>query len=267
VGDEMFHMKCVYEAANGVEAHMIANMLGQYDIATRIDGEYLTSGIGELPATGLVRVMADEENFERAREIIRKWEATSPPDTARSEPRRSFGPTWFLLGVVVTIGAVSWVYRPRPPLDGIDIDGDGRLDVRYIYNGQKLTRVERDSNRDGKVDAVYHYDARGLPTSAELDTDFDGRFETKEYFERGLLKTVDVDWDLDGNVDVHEEFTNGQLSTITRYAPDGYRIVKREYYEKGQLARADYDSDGDGVFDVTYRYDRYGEVVEATRNQ
>jgi hypothetical protein len=255
-------MKCVYEAANGVEAHMVANMLEQHEIATRIDGEYLTSGIGELPAAGLVRVMTDECNFERAREIIRDWEAKSPPDSVAPAAKRSFGSAWFLLGVAVTVGAMSWIYRPRAPVDGVDFNGDGRLDERYVYTDQALSRVEIDANLDGKVDAVYRYDSHGMPVSSELDSDFDGRFETKQTFERRLLKTVDIDWELDGKIDRHEDYLNGVLSTVTLYAPDGFHIVKREYYDRGILVRAEYDSDRDGIFDTSLRYDRYGEIVQ-----
>src|SRR5215831_15596043 len=137
-------MKCVYEAANGVEAHMIANLLEQHDIATRIDGEYLTSGIGELPAAGLVRVMADERHVDRARAIIRDWEAKSPPDQSAVTNKRLNGPAWFLFGVVVTVAAMSWVFRPRPHVEGIDYDGDGRFEDRFIYSDDYVSRVESD---------------------------------------------------------------------------------------------------------------------------
>src|SRR5262245_29489248 len=132
-------MKCVYEAGNGVEAHMIAHMLAQHDIETRIDGEYLTSGVGELPAAGLVRVMAEERHYERARQIIREWEAKSPPTPKPREQRRSFGAAWFLFGIAVTIGAMSWFDRERTLPQGVDFDGDGRLDEHFIYSNGSLS--------------------------------------------------------------------------------------------------------------------------------
>src|SRR5262245_44199775 len=63
-------MKKVYDAANGVDAHIVLHMLEQAGIAGRIDGEYLTGAIGELPPTGLVRVLVDEADAEEARAII-----------------------------------------------------------------------------------------------------------------------------------------------------------------------------------------------------
>jgi len=67
-------MKKVYDAASGVDAHIVLHMLEQAGIAGRIDGEYLTGAMGELPLSGLVRVMVEEPDVERARSIIAKWE-------------------------------------------------------------------------------------------------------------------------------------------------------------------------------------------------
>jgi hypothetical protein len=102
-------MKCAYEAANGVEAHMVANMLEQQRIDTRIDGEHLASGVGELPAMGLVRVMVDEERYDHAREIIREWEKTSPADGASAAVSRSNALAWFALGMIVGAALMNWM--------------------------------------------------------------------------------------------------------------------------------------------------------------
>jgi hypothetical protein len=102
-------MKCAYEAANGVEAHMIANLLEQQRLLTRIDGEHLAGGIGDLPAMGLVRVMVNEDDFDRAREIIREWEASTPPPQGEVVSRRSNAPLWFLLGMLAGAALMSWI--------------------------------------------------------------------------------------------------------------------------------------------------------------
>jgi hypothetical protein len=68
-------MKCVYEASNTIEAHLVNNLLISEAIHGRIDGEYLAGGIGELQAIGLIRVMVPEAEYERAMAIIRDWEA------------------------------------------------------------------------------------------------------------------------------------------------------------------------------------------------
>jgi hypothetical protein len=257
-------MKCAYEAANAVEAHMIANLLEQHSIESRIDGEYLAGAIGELPAAGLVRVMVDEMNHDRARQVIRDWEAASPPVSSDASVRTRT-PLWFFLGVATTVLVMSWVYRSKATADGVDFNGDGRFDETYSYDNGALRRVDGDANLDGRVDYVRRYNDRGRPDFAEVDLNFDGRFELKQTYERNYAKRVDIDWDLDGRIDRREDYTNGVLASVTHYAAAGGGIVKRERYQAGVLMAADYDADGDGAFDTAYTYDLFGEVIEAVR--
>jgi hypothetical protein len=102
-------MKCAYEATHSVEGHMVANMLEQHGIDARVAGEHLSSGVGELPATGLVRVMVDAADEARALEIIREWEAMSSPASDLTISKRSFAPAWFALGLVAGAAIMSWI--------------------------------------------------------------------------------------------------------------------------------------------------------------
>ena len=101
-------MKCAYEAAHSVEGHMVANMLEQHGLDARVDGEHLSSGVGELPATGLVRVMVNDGDEARAREIIRDWEAKSPTSDLPVS-KHSYAPAWFSLGLVVGATLMNWI--------------------------------------------------------------------------------------------------------------------------------------------------------------
>ncbi|MDX1693455.1 MAG: DUF2007 domain-containing protein [Ketobacteraceae bacterium] len=69
-------MKIVYEARDSLEGHMIANLLEQAGIFARVDGDFLQGGVGELQAFGLVKVRVNADDFDRARDIVRQWEAT-----------------------------------------------------------------------------------------------------------------------------------------------------------------------------------------------
>jgi hypothetical protein len=258
-------MKCAYEAANGVEAHMIANMLEQHSIASRIDGEYLSGAVGELPASGLVRVMVEDERYEEARQIIREWEAKSPPPSRTPVTRRTLGPVWFVAGMIVAVTAMSWMYRSRALIAGRDLNGDGKLDETYTYDNGRLAKVEGDANLDGKIDYILTYDSNNLPFASQMDLNFDGVFELKGVYERSNPKRVDIDWDGNGRVDRREDYASGVLSTVTYFGPDGESVVKRDRYRGGLLAEAEFDADGDGVLETTYQYDRYGEVIEARR--
>lgn len=257
-------MRCVYEAANNVEAHMVSNMLEQHNIPARVDGEYLTSGMGELPAAGLVRVMADESNYERAREIIREWETKSPVEAAPPATRKSRGALWFFAGVVVTIAITSWVNRSMVSTDGIDFNADGKLDERYFYTGQLLSRIEQDRNFDQKIDANYKYDSHGWLYLLELDDDFNGSVETRTFFENGNQKHGETDVDGDHSVDVRHEYVYGVLATST-YLAAGNTVRKREYFVNGLLNRDELDSDNDGTMDTFRKYDRFAEIIETTR--
>ena len=46
-------MKCVYQAGEALEAHMVAGLLEQVGIAAQVRGDLLQGGVGELPAAGL----------------------------------------------------------------------------------------------------------------------------------------------------------------------------------------------------------------------
>jgi len=67
-------MKNIYDAKNTIEANLIKNILQQEGVSAHIRGEYLQGGMGELPAMGLVSIMVDDADCQRAEKIIRDWE-------------------------------------------------------------------------------------------------------------------------------------------------------------------------------------------------
>lgn len=67
-------MKNIFDASNTIEANLLKNILEQEGVAAYISGEYLQGGMGELPAMGLVSVMVEDEDCQRAEKIIRDWE-------------------------------------------------------------------------------------------------------------------------------------------------------------------------------------------------
>jgi len=68
-------MKSVFDASNNIEAHLVMHQLQQAGINARIEGEYLQGGIGELAASGNVRVLVDPKDEAEARLVIADWEA------------------------------------------------------------------------------------------------------------------------------------------------------------------------------------------------
>lgn len=67
-------MKNIYDAQNTIEANLIKNILEQEGVSVHIRGEYLQGGMGELPAMGLVSLIVEDEDAQRAEKIIRDWE-------------------------------------------------------------------------------------------------------------------------------------------------------------------------------------------------
>ncbi|HET7924805.1 MAG TPA: DUF2007 domain-containing protein [Rhodanobacteraceae bacterium] len=69
-------MKIVYRAENIIDANLVKAALADAGIPAFVSGEYLTGGIGTLPALDLVNVMVAESDFERAAPIAESIDAT-----------------------------------------------------------------------------------------------------------------------------------------------------------------------------------------------
>lgn len=68
-------MHIVYRAENLFDAHLVKDALEAGDIPAYIAGEYLTGGVGQLPAMDYIAVMVPESTLPRAQEIVREIEA------------------------------------------------------------------------------------------------------------------------------------------------------------------------------------------------
>lgn len=75
-------MKTVYEASNSIEAYILKGLLATFEINAFVHGEHLQSGAGELPMTGCVRLMVDQNDYTQARMIITDWEHARPTSDA-----------------------------------------------------------------------------------------------------------------------------------------------------------------------------------------
>lgn len=68
-------MQTVHHASNAIEAHLLVDLLHQQGIAAFIEGEYLQGAVGELPASGLVRVVTAEADVPQAQALVAQWQA------------------------------------------------------------------------------------------------------------------------------------------------------------------------------------------------
>ena len=65
----------IYKAANSYEAHFIKGLLKKYSIESKLLGENLSIGIGELPVDVLqVDILVPKDQIEKSRNIISDYE-------------------------------------------------------------------------------------------------------------------------------------------------------------------------------------------------
>jgi hypothetical protein len=253
-------MKSVYKASTSLDAHMVLNLLLHEGIEGRIDGEYLPGGVGELQAMNLVRVMVDEVDYERAVRVIEAWEAIEVDEEETSGNRSSGGVSVFLAGVIIGGGLMYWAYNTPVTESGIDLNGDGVLDEKWIYRDDRISRTEVDRNFDGNADVVYSFDRKGVLKDSKQDDDFDGVFESVFRYEDGVIHTQESDLNQDGNIDLKAKYVHGNLDELIILGEGQDSRKKRQKFNMGKLVSADYDADGDGNYDISYEYDYFEEA-------
>ncbi len=99
-------MKCVYEASDVLEAHVIQGLLEQHRISAFIEGEYLLGGVGELPASRLVRILVNDDDLPAGSSLIRDYESANHPLSVQTPvaeggmPRRA---SWLLWAMAIMV--------------------------------------------------------------------------------------------------------------------------------------------------------------------
>ncbi|MEY2168219.1 MULTISPECIES: putative signal transducing protein [unclassified Rhodanobacter] len=68
-------MHTVYRAENLFDAHLVKDALEHAQIPAFIAGEYLTGGVGQLPALDYLAVMVPDSSVDVAEGIVREVEA------------------------------------------------------------------------------------------------------------------------------------------------------------------------------------------------
>jgi hypothetical protein len=68
-------MRTIYRAQNLVDAHLVKDALEAAQIPAFIAGEYLTGGVGQLPALDYLAVLVPESSIDAAEPIVREIDA------------------------------------------------------------------------------------------------------------------------------------------------------------------------------------------------
>lgn len=241
---------------------MISNLLQQEEIKCLVDGEYLQGGAGELQAMNMVRVLVDESDYVKARQIINAWESTQLEKEDRPTPKNKlFGiGAGLIVGLLVGACATFIAYNSPVRQGGVDYNNDGKLDENWMFRDNRIISAELDRNLDGKVDAIHKYNLKGTIYKTELDENFDGVFESVVTYKRGNPALQESDLNNDGVTDYRILYNHGVLLEVEIIGPDSNSPKKIQSYEMNKLVSSKFDSDGDGVFDEIHEYDYFEEI-------
>ena len=256
-------MIVIYDAANGVEAHMILHLLQQAGITGQVDGEYLQGAMGELPATGNVRVSVKPNDAEEAKKIIAEWESLQPAEVTGKKPATTgLKAKYFMTGAGVAAVALFLMFRYPGTSEGFDYDGDGKLDEIYSWQGSLISKVEHDRNKDGNIDLRWIHGLDGVIKTMKADNDFNGTFETTTSYIDGNPAVDRIDSSGDGSRDIHNTYQNGVLTESELFDPfTNIRIKLSRYDAFGKLVETGFDTDGNGSLDLQTTYDGFEEPI------
>jgi len=256
-------MKTLYEPSNAIEAHMLQDLLQQEGISARIQGAYLQGAVGELPASGLVHLIVEDDDYARARAVIQRWEATEVSDPTPPTPKSaSKGFVAALLGLMIGTAGTYAFFRAPVSVDGIDHNNDGVLDERWSYAASgRFLGSKIDRNFDGKTDYVTHTDLRGRIVSTESDDNFDGVFETRNLVYTSRDEVAEIDTDGDAYPDLKINYKHGVQESVEYINPYSGWPVRIEYYRLGIRTTAEVDTNNDGKLDTRYMYSRTAEIT------
>ena len=82
-------VRCVYQAENSIDAHLVRGVLEQHGIPAFVFGDYLVGAAGQLPAHGFIEVHVTDARWPEADKLVRELalEDASPLVEAEFVPK------------------------------------------------------------------------------------------------------------------------------------------------------------------------------------
>ena len=71
-------MQRIYEPQDLLEAELLLGMLASEGVEAHLAGRHLLGAVGELPARGLLGLLVEDEEAERARRVVAAYNAAAP---------------------------------------------------------------------------------------------------------------------------------------------------------------------------------------------
>ena len=130
---------------------------------------------------------------------------------------------------------------------GLDTNGDGVVDARVEMKGTDVTRVERDTNEDGRVDAWEYYDASKHLVKVGFSLAGDGVEDAWAFRDASnQIVRVEVSTARNGKVDRWEYYTNGKMVRVDQDTNKNGKVDRWSTYEDGILMDTFIDANEDG---------------------
>ncbi len=125
----------------------------------------------------------------------------------------------------------------------VDRDKDGRVDARAFMDGTRIQRIEIDEDGDGKPERWEYYAPAAPGTAnvivrAEEASATTGKIARWEYYDAGRIARVDEDVDEDGRVDKWELYRAGRLVSVELDLSGSGKPERRLIYEPDGTVRS-----------------------------
>jgi hypothetical protein len=130
----------------------------------------------------------------------------------------------------------------------LDVNNDGKPDIKKVSKGGREVCRITDLNRDGKPDMFEYFDQTGQLRRRESDYDDNGVVNSIEHFENGKLVRRELDTTNQGRIDTWDFFdpTTGARTKRERDANGDGKIDQWWTYEAGGQVTIAMDRNGDG---------------------
>jgi hypothetical protein len=135
-------------------------------------------------------------------------------------------------------------------IETLDTNGDGKPDIRRVYDGAVEACRVSDMNHDGKPDMYEYFDKTGQIRRREVDFDDNGIANLIEHYENGKLVSRELDTTNQGRLDTWDTFdpATGKIVKRERDSTNDGRIDQWWTYE-GEKVTIAMDRNGDGLPD------------------
>jgi antitoxin component YwqK of YwqJK toxin-antitoxin module len=121
-----------------------------------------------------------------------------------------------------------------------------------LFGNERI--IEQDSDSDGKIDRIAHFDLSGNLVFLEVDTNGSQTMDLFQYYEKGVVVRLERDTDGDGQIDEIDILEEGKRTASKRLNSRGEVVSAMKYDAQERPLQWRRDTTGDGRMDTVYNY-------------